>query len=142
MSDVAIEGITMRTKLDVLAVVLLLSVSLFGCAGSVSNRAHPSWAPADGRPAKHHYNYYPESAVYYETARKMFFYYNGERWITTSLLPETVVVDWKSYVVLKMDTDKPYSYHTAVVKKYPPGYLKKLNQDKGRKNESGYDSRS
>ncbi len=123
----------MRAKLYVIALGLLLSVGLFACSALV--RESPPWSPADGHPAKHQYKYYPESAVYLDTARKLFFYYNGERWVTTTILPETVTVDWKSYVVLKMDTDKPYSYHTAVAKRYPPGYLKKKDQNKATKKE-------
>jgi hypothetical protein len=122
----------MRTNFHLIALSLLLGVSLFACSALV--RESPPWVPADGHPAKHHYNYYPESAVYYDTVRKLFFYYNGERWVTTPLLPQTVIVDWKSYVALEMDTDKPYSYHTAVAKAYPPGYLKK-SQNKGTRKE-------
>jgi hypothetical protein len=125
----------MRTKLGMLAMALVLSVSLFGCTALVREPALPPWAPAHGHPAKHQYNYYPESAVYYDTAQKRFFYYNGEQWITTTLLPDTVVVDWKSYVVLKTDTDKPYIYHAAVVKRYPPGYLKRLDKHKEKKRD-------
>jgi len=60
-----------------------------------------------------------------DTGRKLFFYYNGEKWMTTTLLPAEVRVDWKSYVVLDMDTDKPYRHHAEVVRKHPPRQPKK-----------------
>ncbi len=60
-----------------------------------------------------------------DTGRKLFFYYNGEKWMTTTLLPAEVQVDWKRYVVLDMDTDKPYRHHAEVVLKHPSRQPKK-----------------
>ena len=55
-----------------------------------------------------------------DVARKTFFYRRGEKWITTTLLPPSVHVDWKKYVLLELDTDKPYLHHADIAKKYPP----------------------
>ena len=32
-----------------------------------------------------------------------------------------------------MDTDKPYKFHSDVIKKYPPGQMKKKKKGKGKK---------
>jgi hypothetical protein len=85
----------------------------------------PPVTPAQELRAKHQYRYYPDSAVYMDTARKTFFYRNGEKWMATTLLPASVQVDWKNYVLLELDTDKPYQYHADIVKKYPPKQGKK-----------------
>ena len=90
-------------------------------------------APAAGPHVKYRYRYYPDSAVYMDTGRKLFFYYNGERWMTTTLLPAEVQVDWKNYAVIEMDTDKPYRRHTETVRKYPPGQRKKREGTKTEK---------
>ncbi len=82
--------------------------------------AAPAQTPAQPPSAKHQYRYYPDSAVYMDVARKTFFYRRGEKWITTTLLPPSVHVDWKKYVLLELDTDKPYLHHADIAKKYPP----------------------
>jgi hypothetical protein len=89
--------------------------------------------PAAVPHVKYRYYYYPDSAVYMDTGRKLFFYYNGERWMTTTLLPAEILVDWKDYAVLQMDTDKPYRHHAETVRKYPPGQRKKREGTKTEK---------
>ncbi len=92
----------------------------------------PPWAPAHGYRAKHMYYYYPEQAVYYDTGRKVYFYSaGGGRWVSTPILPSTVRIDVRSYQVLEMDTDAPYSFHNDVVRRYPPGQAKKFDRGKG-----------
>ncbi len=91
-----------------------------GCQGTRNlGRGGPA-SPSAGTQTKYRYHYYPDSAVYMDPARKLFFYYNGERWMTTTLLPAEIQVDWKNYAVLDMDTDKPYRHHAETVRKYPP----------------------
>jgi hypothetical protein len=96
-------------------------------------RGRPASPPAAVPQVKYRYYYYPDSAVYMDTARKLFFYYNGERWMTTTLLPAEVQVDWKNYAVLQMNTDKPYQHHAETVRKYPPGQRKKREGTKTEK---------
>jgi hypothetical protein len=101
---------------------LLLAAS--GCQSTkgLQQGAAPAPTPTPTQPpsAKHQYRYYPDSAVYMDVARKTFFYCRGEKWITTTLLPPSVHVDWKKYVLLELDTDKPYLHHADIAKKYPP----------------------
>jgi hypothetical protein len=41
------------------------------------------------------------------------------------------------HVALQMDTDKPYQFHSDVVKSYPPGHLKKAEKDKNKDKNKG-----
>jgi hypothetical protein len=89
----------------------------------------PPWAPAHGYRAKHVYYYYPGQYVYYDTVRQIYFYQSGGGWASSAALPAGVRIDVRSYRVLEMDSDAPYTYHHDVVKRYPPGQAKK--QEKG-----------
>ena len=102
-----------------LGVCLLVASACQENVGPLQGRPTPE-APTQGSPVRHQYRYYPESAVYMDTGRRLFFYRDGERWLATTILPAAFRVDWKNYVVLEMDTDKPYLRHAEVVKKYPP----------------------
>jgi hypothetical protein len=60
------------------------------------------------------------------------YFYEGGRWEFSMSLPSSIHIDVDHYVSLEMDTDKPYRYHTDVVKKYPPGQNKKEAKGKGK----------
>jgi hypothetical protein len=90
----------------------------------------PPWAPAHGRRAKYHYRYYPSCYVYFDVGRRLYFYYERGGWEVSVSLPAHARVDLSEYVVLEMATAKPYEYHGEVVKRYPPGQLKKKSKGK------------
>jgi len=92
----------------------------------------PPWAPAHGYRAKHHYYYYPASYVYFDTGRRLYFYYSDNQWQVSVSLPGAIHIDGGDYVALDMDTDRPYTYHSDVVRRYPPGQAKKLERGKGK----------
>ena len=92
----------------------------------------PPWAPAHGYRAKHRYHYYPASYVYFDVGRKVYFHFSGGQWRVSVSLPTEVRIDVGNYVVLEMDTDRPYTYHADVAKRYPPGQAKKLEGPKGK----------
>jgi hypothetical protein len=129
----------MTTKIRFLALVFLMIVGMFGF-GCVAVHDHtvyapeqqgpPPWAPAHGHRAKHHYYYYPDSHVYYDTERKVYFYPSAGDWRVSAVLPPGIRIDVGGYTALEMDNDRPYIYHEEVVKKYPPGQLKKLEKGK------------
>jgi outer membrane lipoprotein SlyB len=89
----------------------------------------PPWAPAHGYRAKHSYRYYPDSYVYYNPQRDLYYYRYAGRWVESELLPVNIYLDEGAYVVLEMDEDEPYRFHNDVVKQYPPGYkMKRKNK--------------
>ena len=92
----------------------------------------PPWAPAHGHRAKHNYYYYPASSVYFDTGRSLYFYYGTGQWQVSASLPAAIHIDVGEHVVLDMDTDRPYTYHSEVAKRYPPGQAKKFEAGKGK----------
>ena len=121
--------------------VLLSMVFLIGCQGTriliegdtppeespsyEKKGGPPPWAPAHGYRAKHRYHYYTLSRVYHERERGVWFYYKDGEWKVSVSLPSEIRIDMNTYVILDMDTDQPYEYDHEVVKRYPPGQLKK-----------------
>lgn len=91
----------------------------------------PPWAPAHGYRAKYRYHYYPDVAVYLDVSRGVYFYSQNGRWVSAASLPRSLAVGLGNYVVLEMDTDRPYEFHKDVVKKYPPGQSKKQGKGQG-----------
>jgi len=92
----------------------------------------PPWAPAHGHRAKHTYYYYPGQYVYYDLSSRIYFYRSGGSWVSATALPPGIRIDVGKHDVLEMDSDTPYVYHQEVVKRYPPGQLKKQGKEKDR----------
>ncbi len=86
----------------------------------------PPHAPAYGRRAQHRYRYYPDSEVYYDDDRRVYFYLSGGSWRVSANLPGDISVRLGTRSVeIDMDSDKPYTEHGSHKAKYPPGQLKK-----------------
>ncbi len=139
-------------RIGVASIFLFLAAigfSLFqvGCTLSIGNHPEPMyappppepgpppWAPAHGYRAKHHYYYYPDSHVYFDTGRSLYFYYSGNAWQASVSLPSGIRISAGEHVALDMDSDRPYVYHSDVEKRYPPGQLKKQGKGKGKGNK-------
>jgi hypothetical protein len=86
--------------------------------------------------AKFTYKYFPDTQVYFDPARGLYFYMKGENWQTSVSLPGDVRLDPESAVTIEEDTDKPYLKHSKHKKKYPPGLAKK-GWKRGRKSWHG-----
>ena len=129
-------------KIIILVVGIGFSLTILGCpppvvvkeeepvyAPAPKEPGPPPLAPAHGRRAKHRYHYYPESSVYFDVGRKVYFYYYGNRWQASVAPPLGIRIDVNKYVMLDMDADEPYRFHSDVTKRYPRGQLKKLDED-------------
>jgi len=92
----------------------------------------PPWAPAHGYRAKYKYRYYPSTRVYYNEGSRVYFYYREGQWKASASLPVGIRLDFNDFVTLEMNTDKPYKYDREVVKRYPPGQLKKMDKKTGK----------
>jgi hypothetical protein len=139
----------MQKRNTVIAAMLILVFGMvLGCAGGrvvignsppppagppVYEKGPPPWAPAHGHRAKHHYRYYPSAYVYFDTGRGLYFYYQGGSWQVSVSLPTSIHIAVGDYVALEMDTDRPYTYHSDVVQRYPPGHTKNKDKGKGKK---------
>lgn len=103
--------------------ILLTAVPCFAgkrglSAGAPGEGAFP-WEPADDRVAKYEYLYYPDSSVYFDTARELYFFPQDDRWIKSPTLPVEIRRGLGEFVILKMGTYKPYLFHSDVTRKYP-----------------------
>ena len=90
-----------------------------------SKTGPPDHAPAHGYRAKHSYRYYPSCSVYFDIDRSVYFYLDADSWRVSVELPYHLRIRLGEYVVVEMDTDKPYLDHQNHKNKYPPGQLKK-----------------
>jgi hypothetical protein len=90
----------------------------------------PPHAPAHGYRAKHTYQYYPQSGIYFDVHRKMYFYLEGDRWQVSVSLPDRLRVRLGEHVTLKMETDRPYIKYDEHKRKYPPGQMKHKKKKK------------
>ncbi len=96
----------------------------------------PAHAPAHGYRAKHKYRYYPDSSVYHDTERSLYFYFKGGNWEVGASLPHNFQMGLGESVSLELDTDRPYTYHTDHVKQYPPGKMKKSKNKKSKEKKN------
>lgn len=131
-------------KVGALVFVVCMLAVIMGCEGgrviitdrpyqsdpSVIDNGPPPWAPAHGHRAKHQYHYYPSSYVYFDVGSRIYFSYDNGQWRVSASIPAGVTLYSGEHVVLEMDTEKPYEYHSEVVKRYPPGQRKKMNKGK------------
>lgn len=92
----------------------------------------PPWAPAHGYRAKYRYRYYPPASVYFDIGRRLYFHLHLGQWRVSATLPTGIRIDMNKYVILEMDTAKPYTFHSEVVKRYPPGHQKHKHKWKGK----------
>ena len=92
----------------------------------------PPWAPAHVYRAKYRYRYYPTSRVYYEEGSGAYFYYRDGQWQISASLPIGFRIDVNDFVTLEMNTNRPYEYDNEVVKRYPPGKIKKKDKKKSK----------
>jgi outer membrane lipoprotein SlyB len=98
-----------------------------------SEPSPPPWAPAHGYRARHRYYYYPSSGVYFDAVRGLYFYSQDDIWHVSISLPRGVYIQKTEYIVLEMNTEKPYLFHSEIYKRYPPGYSKKSHKRKKRR---------
>lgn len=96
----------------------------------------PSWAPAHGWRAKHHYTYYPRGEVYYAPATRTWFWLDGGNWRSGIRLP----LDFQAYIhtggiSIELGSDRPYVEHSYVVEHYggepPREYRRRGHEDRG-----------
>ena len=142
------RGIAMQRliKAIILIVGLGFSLTIFGCPPPIITKEEepvyapaprepgpPPWAPTHGHRAKHRYQYYPESRVYFDVGRSLYFYHYGGGWQASVSLPPGIHISAAERISLDMDVDRPYLYHSDVEKRYPPGQLKKKGKGKGKK---------
>jgi len=106
-------------KIDYLVEITVGDAAIVSDSKS-KDQGPPPWAPAHGYRAKYTYRYYPDAFVYYDTNRGLYFYLSNDKWEFSLSLPSFIKLDIDQSVVLEMDIDKPYIFHSEVVERYPP----------------------
>ncbi len=88
----------------------------------------PPWAPAHGARAKHRYQYYPGSQIYFDLDRKVYFHLSGGTWQLSASLPGGLVLG--AAIAMSLDTAEPFKLQAQHVKSYPPGKYRKAAKGK------------
>ena len=90
------------------------------------NPSPPPHAKAYGHRAKYRYHYYPNSSIYFDTGRSIYFYLDSAgAWRMTASLPHSLKIHLGDYVSIEMEADRPYVKYHEHKKKYPAGKKKK-----------------
>lgn len=133
----------------ILLILLLVALSaLSGC------RRPPLPAPGpviidDGHPGRrphqrsryYRYRYFPAYEIYYDTSRRLYFYFSNGRWLSVRVLPRHYHIDARDYVIVELEGLKPHVHHRQMTKRYPPHKYRKeerrekRHQDKGRSDD-------
>ncbi len=100
----------------------------------------PPQAPAYGVRARRTYSYYPDSFVYFDIDRKLYFHLDGGVWKAAVALPAGIVLAAGTAVTLEMETDTPYVEFESHKAKYPPGLAKKGGQPPGQEKKDDDDN--
>ncbi len=72
----------------------------------------------------HGYYYYPNTAVYIDPSKRVYYYISGKHWKVSKRLPKRIHLD-KYRIKLKMKSSKPYLSYKYHRKKYPKKRVKK-----------------
>lgn len=67
------------------------------------------------------YRYYPDNDLYYDEVRQVYFHQQGEQWVTTPTLPETLGNALGAFLSVTLDTAEPYQRHQTVVDAFRSG---------------------
>jgi hypothetical protein len=98
-------------------------------AYEISRPESPPWAPSFKDRTKYLYYYYPDSYIYFDIVRGLYFVYQDDKW-RVELKPPGKIDLSMDYIILEMSTDMPYQFHSDVIKWFPPGYSKSLLKKK------------
>jgi hypothetical protein len=103
--------------------------------GKKKRHGPPAHAPAHGYRAKYTYRYYAAAHVYFDIGRELYFYLEGQKWRVSASLPYHIRTRLDpDYVLIDMESDKPYTKHAKHKKHHPHGKTKKYEAGKKDKN--------
>lgn len=122
-----------------LFLITIISLLIVGCVSVVEVKetknkpSPPPHAPAHGVRAKYQYRYYPSLGIYYDINRGIYFYIESGVWISSPNPPINFRVGVQDFIVIDLDTDKPYKYYNQHKKQYPPQSNSQHNKPKKNK---------
>jgi hypothetical protein len=68
------------------------------------------------------YHYYPELEVYYYPRSRMYFWFQGDNWVSGLRLPGRFSLAVNNWLWLELDSNRPYRYHDRTKSKHPRSY--------------------
>lgn len=84
----------------------------------------PAHAPAHGYRAKHAYTYYPQHEIYYSPESSLWFWLEHGDWRFGASLPAPYRQYTNGGIRIELDSDRPYTEHSRVVRQYGGGSKK------------------
>lgn len=103
-----------------LAVIFVLGLSSCVAYRQPYDPGYVRYAPPPASVAYYDYWYYPDAQVYFDTQRRVYFYFTNQRWVETRVLPSY----WRSrlhgYVPIHSRNARPYLEYREHSRKYPP----------------------
>lgn len=111
-------------------ILFLMLVTITNCA--VRPRpGPPPHAPAHGYHKKYVYYYYPDLEIYLLRDSKSYAVLRGGTWVIVKTRP-AILTPSHSYVIIEVESKKPWLNHSYYKKIYPPGKGKKRSGGKGK----------
>lgn len=115
----------------------IVSVLIMICSGACMYVQGPARGPAPHAKARGYrirrmYRYYPAAQIYFDVKRSVYFFMSGGVWVMRAALPASLRVNLGPFVTMELDTDKPYSKHSAHARKYPPGQYRRKERRRER----------
>jgi hypothetical protein len=83
-------------------------------------QAKPAHAPPVARRGQFKYRYYPLARVYFAPDRGRYYWLSRRGWRVGTRLPKSISIDGEVSVVVRLDSDVPYT-HPAQVEAAHPG---------------------
>jgi hypothetical protein len=105
----------------------LVVAGLVICAGgcTVEELPQPDYRSDSPVPVEHRvvrtYRYYPDSEVYYDPMRRIYFWPDSGSWIEGRRLPTRFRGRLGDFVEITIDSDEPHQTHSMVESDYPSG---------------------
>jgi hypothetical protein len=129
-------------KLGLVGIIIILVFAAGGCVVRPPHHPYP-FAPGNLSPlqAQHHYRYFPDSQVYYDTTGATYFYLDNGVWLSGLFLPDHLHIDSNYYVNMELDSPRPYLYHRDTIKRHPPRARRKQPRIQGKKRVTSGDDR-
>ncbi len=88
-------------------------------SGNVAKPDHAAKAAPESTTVSH-YRYYPAIFVYFDPARKLYFFPDKKKWKTAATIPARFKIRTRKAIVLDLATDKPFMLNKEHRVKYPP----------------------
>lgn len=92
----------------------------------------PKTAPRQAPARVWVYHYYSDVEVYFCPRRNLYFWVEGERWVSGAVLPRRYVLVADRRADVGLDTDRPFTRHATVVVEHPRRKVERITRIPGK----------